>query len=269
MPDFYAHLIFGGKVLSSLPGELRERITSQLESYICGQYGPDPMFFLGRRSRAIAQRVHRGPVKLPIANLSGAVAKSVPESDGYAAGFLCHFVLDSVCHPYVLSQMGRSALSHAAIEGEFDRFLMAQDGILATRTMPMPPMSKNTYVYAAGAIPYGISALTYNHALASYWIASQAMTAAGGTPLSKLVDLAGRLPGLYSLRGSVSGYAPRPEAFESNRALALLLESAVEDCSELIEGFFAAADEGEIFYTPRLELNFYGKLTDVYTKVKK
>jgi hypothetical protein len=259
MPDYYAHLTFGEKVLMKLPGPLQSRIGSQIEAYICGQYGPDPLFFLNGRTRAIAQRMHRNPVKLPVANLSGAVARGDDQADGYAAGFLCHFVLDSVCHPYVSDKISRSHLNHTAIEAEFDRFLMARRGILALKRMPMPPMSRNYNVYSAGATPYGITAATYNHSLAAFRLVAGAITVANGTPLGTLVNALGTAAtSLSSLKGAVASTLPSQEAHDSNRALSVLLEGAVDGCCELIEDFFCQADRGDIFYTPQLEENFYG-----------
>ena len=259
MPDYYAHLTFGEKVLRNLPAELRNRIARQLEAYIYGQYGPDPLFFLNGYTRKIAQRMHRNPVKLPVANLSGAVARGDDQADGYAAGFLCHFVLDSVCHPYVLDKASRSHLNHTAVEAEFDRFLMARRGILALKQMPMPPMSRNYNVYSAGAVPYGVTAAVYNHALAAFRLVAGAITAANGTPVRGIVEAAGKaFPGLKSLRGAVAGKLPSHEAYESNRALSLLMDGAVDNCCELIEDFFHEADRGSMLYTPQLEENFYG-----------
>lgn len=263
MPAYYAHLTFGTRVFAALPADLRDRIAPQWDAYLCGQYGPDPLFFLGAKTRAIARRIHHGPAKLPIANLSGAVGKRIPQADGYAAGFLCHFMLDSVCHPYVLAQVSRGRLNHAAIETEFDRFLMAQNGILATRSLAMPPMPTDYYVYGAAGLPNGVSAATYNHALLAYRLVSGAMTLASGTAMHRLLNAAGTLTGSPFLKGAVSGSFPEPEAFASNRALALLLDSAIDDCCGLLADFFAAADRGEIFYTPRLEYDFYGAVAAV------
>ena len=259
MPDYYAHLAFGEKVLRNLPEGLQSRIARQLEAYICGQYGPDPLFFLNGNTRKIAQRMHRNPSKLPIANLTGAVARGDEQADGYAAGFICHFVLDSVSHPYVLDKMSRSHLNHTAIEAEFDRFLMARHGILALKRTPMPPMSRNYNVYAAGAIPYGITAATYNHALAAFRLTAGAITAANGTVIRGITDTVGKvLPGLRSLKGAIAGKIPSHEAYESNRALSLIMDSAVDDCCQLIEDFFNEADSGGMLYTSQLEKNFYG-----------
>ncbi len=46
----------------------------------------------------------------------------------YLCGFLCHFMLDSECHPYINSYMERYQLGHLAIETDFDRFLIEEDG---------------------------------------------------------------------------------------------------------------------------------------------
>ena len=46
----------------------------------------------------------------------------------YLCGFLCHFMLDSECHPYISRYMGEHRLGHLEIETDFDRMLMEEDG---------------------------------------------------------------------------------------------------------------------------------------------
>ena len=45
----------------------------------------------------------------------------------YLYGVICHFALDSACHPYVEKMIHASGLSHSEIEMEFDRFLLTED----------------------------------------------------------------------------------------------------------------------------------------------
>ena len=45
----------------------------------------------------------------------------------YLMGFLCHFVLDSECHPYVGEMIGKTGVQHMEIEEEFEKFLLRMD----------------------------------------------------------------------------------------------------------------------------------------------
>lgn len=46
----------------------------------------------------------------------------------YLYGYLCHFMLDSECHPYIDLYMEEKDLGHLEIETDFDRYLMEKDG---------------------------------------------------------------------------------------------------------------------------------------------
>lgn len=51
-------------------------------------------------------------------------------SKGYAyvLGFICHYILDSECHPYVSEMMKYQKMGHLDIEGEFEKYLLLKDG---------------------------------------------------------------------------------------------------------------------------------------------
>ena len=46
----------------------------------------------------------------------------------YTLGFICHYMLDSSCHPYIYRYTDRTGASHAEIETELDRVLMEKNG---------------------------------------------------------------------------------------------------------------------------------------------
>ena len=48
-------------------------------------------------------------------------------SRAYIYGFICHFALDSECHPYVEKMIQKSGIGHSEIEMEFDRYLLIED----------------------------------------------------------------------------------------------------------------------------------------------
>lgn len=157
MPNYYAHSIFGQKVCAAADPALRRVIDQQWESYACGQYGPDPLFFY--------QVWHHNPVKQEghaIHNISPAtvlerlrrpIEKGAPFALGYALGFLCHFLLDSSCHPYIRTVSERGSISHLAMEGEFDRYLMRLAGINPRKATPLE-QSSHPEVFTAAAWAY-------------------------------------------------------------------------------------------------------------------
>ena len=46
----------------------------------------------------------------------------------YLLGYICHFVLDSECHTYIIPKSTEAGKNHLVMENEFDRFLLKKDG---------------------------------------------------------------------------------------------------------------------------------------------
>lgn len=123
-------------------GETRD----EQEAFLLGNQGPDPLFFVVLapwmlRFSHIGSRMHRDkPTELLAALRRGAdilPASEQPIARAYLAGFIGHYSLDSVMHPFVFAQQyaacdaGVPGLSrrdgsevHAIIEGEFDEMLL-------------------------------------------------------------------------------------------------------------------------------------------------
>ncbi len=143
MPNFYAHLDFGKKVLEQLDEPLRQELQSEecSNAYLLGQYGPDPLFFYKpyrfNQTRTQGFLLHRRPMYELLPRLRRAVDSGDPRARGYAAGFLCHYALDSKCHHYVVSNCGVSGAGHTTMEVEFDRFMAEKDGLHAGGEVPM------------------------------------------------------------------------------------------------------------------------------------
>ena len=133
MPNYYAHLTFGQRVLADLPAGLSELIEQEREAFDLGCLGPDPLFFYQPiRPNAVRRegiKMHRRSALPAVERLRQAIEDGVPMSTGYGAGFLCHLALDSACHGYVDDRAADGPISHMAIEGEYDRMLMERDGL--------------------------------------------------------------------------------------------------------------------------------------------
>ncbi len=129
MPDFYAHQVFGGLVYAALPAPIRSRLVSEeadQAGWLCGLYGPDPLFFHSlRKGDPVCREGHALHGQSPAAPLERcrAALGQVPGVLGYGAGFLCHYVLDAACHPVVEAWARGSSLEHTLLEGAFDRTL--------------------------------------------------------------------------------------------------------------------------------------------------
>ena len=128
MPAFYAHDRFGKKVAERLPKTLQQTVKRHYRQYRIGLQGPDLFFFYqpyrpkpGDKNMEIISMIFP---QCPFSSTPRKVVRKRGESSreyAYLMGFVCHFILDSECHPYVEKMIHESGISHSEIEMEFDR----------------------------------------------------------------------------------------------------------------------------------------------------
>lgn len=133
MPAAYAHYIFGKKVYHKLPSDIQEIIRMNPEAYWIGLHGPDLLFYRGPLVRSKVNRLGSHLHKAPAVGIFEK-GKSLYQQEpsyvllSYLLGILCHFTLDSECHPYISMYMEEHGLGHNEIETDFDRSLMEESG---------------------------------------------------------------------------------------------------------------------------------------------
>lgn len=134
MPTTYAHYRFGKDVYERLPDSLKESIDEYRGLYDIGLHGPDLLFYYKALTKnPINQKgfaMHERPGQeffQAAAPIADAMTDSSP-ARAYLCGFLCHFALDSNCHPYVEQMVRETGVTHSAIEAELDRYFMEKDG---------------------------------------------------------------------------------------------------------------------------------------------
>lgn len=133
MPSTYAHRRFGTNVLEHLPDELRAQLEQNRELYDIGLHGPDLLFYYHAAKSnpvgALGNAMHEEPGR--VFDRARRVVHCEADRDAalaYALGFVCHFALDSTCHPYVEQFTRESGVTHCEIETEFDNMLLRRDG---------------------------------------------------------------------------------------------------------------------------------------------
>ena len=220
MPNYFAHLIFGAKMLKQLPEEAAAPIRAQREAFNLGCLGPDPLFFyrpaLPNAARREGLEMHHESAAPVFARLARALGNGVPQAEGYAAGFLCHFALDAACHPYVNSRVAESTVAHLAMEAELDRALMENRGLSARGQVYLPPVREEA-VFAAGERAYlWAGADELRRGYAAMRRDSLLFARGHGTRLGVTVNrMVALLPACRSLRGVIlpSSYLPERETF--------------------------------------------------------
>ena len=250
MPNYYAHLQFGGRVLRSLPEPLARLLKGERTAFDIGCYGPDPLFFYrpvkDNPVRRLGLGMHKEPVRPMAERLLLAVEENRPQARGYAAGFLCHFALDSACHAYIEERSAVGPATHSGMEAEFDRLLMERSGVDPLRETPMPGGEPPVLLLGTIASVYpGLTPDQFRAGLAMFRRVSRLQTLAAGTGLRRAVDaVSRRTAGKPDFRGVVLDRVPQAECAVSNTILDQLLEGAVAPAAAEITGFFRTAAKG-------------------------
>ena len=249
MPNYYAHLTFGRRVLPELPALLRGSLAREESAFLVGCLGPDPLFFYRpltpSRPRVAGIALHHAPFRAPAETLLTLVKEGAPFAGSYAAGFLCHFALDSTCHPLVAEAVA-GGLSHSAVESELDRALMAAQGLDPLKRTPLPRFDlPPAFFVTAASLFSGVSPAAFAEALASFRRVCRLQTRTAGTWVYRAMDrLGSRFSSLGALRGSV--LTPRPDQACVPAAAMLLerLEEEIRPTARAIADFVSAAGVG-------------------------
>ena len=157
MPATYAHHRFGERLLPCLQEPFRTAAEQNRSLYDVGQHGPDFLFYYQPLKQNpisdLGYAAHTQSGRTFFAQAAAAVRTAADRQAAlaYAAGLLCHFALDSLCHSYVEKKMQQSGREHTEIEGEFERYLLEQDGLHPQRqvlTVHIRPTPENGAVIA-------------------------------------------------------------------------------------------------------------------------
>lgn len=131
MPASYAHYRFGKLLLPQLPSQVRQCIGRFRRMYDLGLQGPDIFFYApplpGTNLWNLGKEYHRTS---GAAFFTAACAAAESEAArAYLYGLLAHYCLDTACHPFVnrMDEMGEAP--HSPLESEFERYLLALDGV--------------------------------------------------------------------------------------------------------------------------------------------
>ncbi len=131
MPTSYAHRRFGEDVLRELPWDIREVVLKNREIYNIGLHGADILFYhdpyLPNGICRMGSVLHSKSGLEVFTDCYETITKHdrSPLYYSYTYGYLCHFILDCICHGYIHA----SEFSHFEVEMEFDRALMTNDGL--------------------------------------------------------------------------------------------------------------------------------------------
>lgn len=116
------HEIFGREALER-SGLGRDLSTDEVDAFLLGNQGPDPLFFANPIAFAsawgVGSKMHRAKPEVVLSAFKDA-ASALPEDlrgigRAYAMGMACHYLLDSEAHPLINSQTAE--ICSAGVEG--------------------------------------------------------------------------------------------------------------------------------------------------------
>ncbi len=251
MPTTYTHYKFGTEVIKALPEPMKARAEQHRELYDIGQHGPDILFY------------YKALVKNPVASQGSSLHRQYADvffsraaeiikkeekpdaAKAYLYGFVCHFVLDSECHPYVEKMIHESGVGHNEIEMELDRYLLSGDGfdpVSHVQTSHVHPTEENARVIA----PFfnDLSMETVHKALRSMIFYHNLFRTPGRVKRTVLFS-AMKLVGKYeALHGIVMSLTPNPACKEYCLILKKKYDQAVLLAVELITQLERVINEG-------------------------
>jgi len=131
MPAGYAHYRFGKLLLGDMPADVRQCIQRFRRMYDMGLHGPDIFFyanpFMSTAAGKLARQYHQQTGQELFARACTVAGSEAARA--YLYGLLAHYCLDCACHPFVNKAAAGGEARHIPLEAEFERYLMAMDGI--------------------------------------------------------------------------------------------------------------------------------------------
>ena len=119
MPSIVTHYYFGNDVLKRLPTNIKKKINKEKNIYDIFLQSFDNLFyykfftpFLGKKERNLGYNAQKENVKKYFQNILITVKNNqTNENISYLYGSICHYVLDSLCHPFVIYNTGLDTLN--------------------------------------------------------------------------------------------------------------------------------------------------------------
>lgn len=253
MPSTYAHYRFGEEVRRSLGAEDQERIQRHITLFHIGLHGPDVLFYykplssneINRAGSSLHDWTGRKYFTMAVENVKSSHDPDAAKA--YMQGFLCHYILDSFCHPCVKEFVDREHLVHVPIEGAFDRYLLVKDGLNPTAhrlTDHMIPRREDAEVMAPFLPPAQPEQV---YACEKGFVSADRLFTCPGSFKRSVVYGAFKMIGRYdSLHGMVISPVEEPKYRGSSEALYALYQKAVEEAPAMfrqLEDFSAGRGE--------------------------
>ncbi len=258
MPAIYAHDRFGAEVSERLEPELKHIIEKNPAPYAIGLQGPDLLFFYRPwgKNRVNQYGVHLHKVSaLPFFEHARKIVEQYGRESAeysYLLGFICHFILDSECHPYVTQMVGKIGVAHLEIEEEFEKLLLRRDGkdALSFPTATLVPTDIRT---AAAIAPFyeGIDRKIVLQSLKDLKMVKKLFCAPGALKQGFINTTMKVLRHYDEMKGLMHQRTDNPACRETDEGLMERYEGAIGVAVEMIRSF-----DGSLYAEQELDARF-------------
>lgn len=244
MPALYAHNRFGADVFKQLDEELKTILKKYYTQFRIGMQGPDIFFFyrpiVHNHVSKCGGDMHGENANLFFENAVKVIQQKGRNSREYAylLGFICHFALDSECHPYVEQMVERIGVGHMEIEGEFDKYLLRAEGKDAlafpiAKYIPTDDMTVETIYHFFPEM----SREEIKESLVTYRFVKKVFTAPSKVKQC-MINTILRIAGVYKkYHGLMHSYNDNPKCKGTNKELENRYNQALLVATELIQNY--------------------------------
>lgn len=197
MPNYVAHELFGAQVKEQLSPRLRSAVNEESVAFRCGLYGPDPLLFLPG-GLAFSRLLHGTWKEKSISKMQQLLQEGSAGQQSFAAGYLCHLMLDDVCHERIYALMREQGLSHRMLEVGLDWVILDEMG---EGRFPLPTVQgKKRVSHLASELISPVNPMDYRLGLSSMGLLCRQMTRLGKHYRKKLnADYHGPIAELYRM----------------------------------------------------------------------
>lgn len=244
MPAFYAHHRFGEKVIELLDGEIKDIILSHKDQFDIGLQGPDLLTFYQphQQNRVATYGMHLQELNAyPFFQNALKIIKNQGRDSheyAYLLGVICHYILDSECHPYINRKTNEIHVPHREIESEFEKALLRMDG-KDPFTYPLSDLIPTDDKTAAAIYAFykNLNPIIVKQALKDMKLIKKLYTAPGKAQKMFLNTAFKRSQNTDYWNGLIHHREDNPACETSNRGLKLRFDNAVQLAVKMLYSF--------------------------------
>ncbi len=265
MPSLYTHASFGEQVLTELNEETRIKIEPYKDLFFIGLQGPDILFYYKMPKKNAINQLGHALHKLPALEFmehAREVVGNCNDKDAalaYISGFICHFTLDRMAHPFVDKWEKEEGVTHSEIEVEVDRYLMIGD-----RRDPLRHLATEKFVINqknAEVISWfydEVSPVEMKKVLEEMQRIHRLLRAPG--KVKRTIIFTGmKIAGLYDgLHGLIVNYEENPKCKVSTETIVKIMDEAKKNAANAIEEFYFAVLDRNITLSDDYQETFSG-----------